>query len=110
MSTNYNFSITKGCSFIQYLSPVDDFGVAINLSGYSFRGNVKNYYSDTGYIYSLNGITVPQSGILIISGSSISTSGLLCGSFIYDSELYTGDYCTKAFFGNFDIYSTTTNF
>lgn len=106
----YNFSITRGCSFLVYLNIQNSDSSYVNLSGYSARGKVKAQPGDTGYIYDLNPqIIEPKiSGLLMFSGSAYSTSGLACGQFLYDAEIYIGDYALKVLNGDFIVYSSTS--
>lgn len=105
----YNFNVTQGCSILTYLTVTDSLNNPINLSGYQIRGLVNNFYSDTGFLYNLNPqISNAMSGIIMISGSASSTTGLVVGSYNYDVETYNGDYALKVLRGDFNVFPSTS--
>ncbi len=110
MANTYDFNITQGCSFLAYLNCQNSDGSYINLSGFSARGLVKNQYADTGYLYNLNPQPIEPmvSGIIMVSGSSSSTSGFLAGEFSYDIEIYNGNCALKVLYGDFSVNPSTS--
>ena len=107
--SSYNFNITVGTSFINYLNINNSDGSFVNLSGFSCRGGVRNNYSDTGYLYNLNPTVSAWSGVVMVSGGASTTSNLPCGSFYYDIEIFnSGDYALKVLNGDFNIFPSTS--
>ena len=107
---SYNYNITAGCSFLTYLNVQNSDGSYVNTSGFSARALVISQFSDTGIIYNLNPQLIqPQvSGLIMFSGSAISTQNLPVGSFFYDCELYNGDFSIKVLNGDFNISPSTS--
>src|SRR5260221_9507835 len=110
MSNSYDFNITKGCSFSVTLNAQNSDGSYINLSGYSARGYVKNFYNSTGVILNLNPTPVApfESGQILVAGTAQSTASLFEGSFLYDIEIYSSTYGLKILNGNFNIFPSTS--
>ncbi len=106
----YDIKITQSTSFLVYLTCQESDGSYINLSGYSARGKVKHEYGCSNYLYDLNPQPIApfESGIVMVSGSATSTSGLACGSFLYDIEIYQSDFALKVLDGDFIVYPSTS--
>lgn len=109
MSISYNFDITQGCSFLVYLNASNPDGTAINLSGYSARGIVRDQYSDVKNLFNLNPTPIEpfSSGVLLISGSAQDTQNLPVGEFLYDIEITSSTYGLKIAQGNFVVNPST---
>ena len=106
MSSTYNISATQGNTLLLTLFANDATGAPINLNGYAARGYVKYRYSDTGYLIDLNPVIVApyENGMVSISGDANVLAGTPVGSFVYDLEVYNGDYVIKFLKGYFDLY------
>lgn len=109
-SSNYDFSIIQGSSFSVNLSINNADGTKMNLSGFSGRALVKNKYSDTGYLLDLKPIIDSSyvSGLVTISGSGNATASLPAGRFLYDLEIFKGEYILKPIRGYFNIEAECT--
>jgi hypothetical protein len=98
MASTFDINITKGSDFSLRLNAENDDGSAINLSGYTVRGYVKQKYSDTGSLLNLNPTGVLglyQSGIIDINIQSDITAPLPVTQGIYDVELASGTSVRK---------------
>jgi hypothetical protein len=104
----YNFNLTAGDSILTYLNCYNSDGSFINLSGYSLTGVVKNNFGDTGYIYNLNPQIAAWSGVIMVSGSSVSTQSLIPGSYSYDIQIFNNQgYSLKVLNGDFNLFPSS---
>jgi hypothetical protein len=89
----YNLQICQGSTFSIRTFATNSNGTYINLSGYSARGQVRSRFSDSGILLNLNPTvdTSYISGIVNISISGSQTTGINCGVFPYDCEIYNID-------------------
>lgn len=110
MANIYNISIEQGSSFNLNLVAKKSNGEALNLNGYNARGGIRYGYSSTGYLLDLGPtISVPSSGIINVSLTSVETSTLPVTKAVYDIEVYdNNDYTFKAIRGYVDVVPEVT--
>lgn len=110
MASTYDFNIIAGSSFSTSLVINNADGTKMNLSGFSGRALVKNKYSDTGYLLDLKPVIDNSyvSGLVTISGSGNATASLPAGRFLYDLEIFKGEYILKPIRGSFYVEPEST--
>jgi hypothetical protein len=110
MSSTYNISAVQGSTLLLSLTANDSNGSPIDLNGYSARGYVKYRYSDTGSLLDLSPVVTPPygSGIITLSGNSVALANMPVGTFVYDLEVYAGDYVVKFLKGYFYLFPEST--
>jgi len=91
MSDKYNFNLIAGSSanFVLYATNSDS--TYINLSGFSCRGQVRYSYSSPTVLFNLPATIDPSyiSGRVNISITGNSTTGIPCGTYVHDLEIFT---------------------
>jgi hypothetical protein len=113
MATFYNITGYQG-DFLQLtLNLKDSNGSAVNLSGYSVRGQVRASYGSTGVLLDLNPtITNLPSGTISISINSYISQSLPVSDHLYDIERYPSGILTgnsiKLMRGKFSILPEVT--
>jgi len=107
MANSFDICIEQGASLNISLVASDSSGNAMNLSGYSVRGQVKYSFGSTGIILNLSPKVDTSfiSGIINISVPPENTSGLPITKAVYDIEAFnSGDYCFKVIKGYANIF------
>jgi hypothetical protein len=90
MVTFYNITGYQGDHLQLTLNLKDSNGVAVDLSGYGVRGQVRASYGSTGVLLDLNPTISGNgsSGIALINIDSYISADLPVGDHIYDIERY----------------------
>ena len=103
----YNFEIEQGATFSRTFTWKDDAGVAINITGYTARLQIRTAFESSSTILSLtssSGITLGGSaGTIVVSVSATDTAALDPGSYVYDLELVNGATVTRLLAGYVEI-------
>lgn len=113
MASYYNITGYQGDYIQLTLNIQDSSGIAINLSGYEVRGQVRASYGSTGVLLNLNPtITNDLSGIVAVSIDSDISEDLPVGEHVYDIERYPSGIATgnsiKLLKGKFSILPEVT--
>lgn len=107
MANPFDITIVQGASLKLSLIASDSSGNAINLSGFSLKGQVKSNFGCTGILLDLQPVVDPSfvSGIINISVPPENTTGLPVTKGVYDiSAFNSGDYAFKAAWGYANIF------
>ena len=105
MATSYDLNITQGSTFNVRLTTKDSNGSALNLSGYSVSGYIRNKYSDNTYLLDMDPTIVSGhaaahdpndplktdaiwSGLIDVNIAATGTAALPINQSIYDIEVY----------------------
>lgn len=91
---NYNIEeLFPGQSYSLTFRAETSSGIPINLSGYNIYSSIRERFSSSTGISSFNSnIVTPSSGVCTISLTSLQTSGLAAGVYIY--SVYTKNSST----------------
>ena len=89
-AATYNFEIEQGSTFNRTLTFKQSSGVAMDLTGYGIRGQMRRYPNSTVIIasFTLNISAPPTNGIVSWSLTSVQTTAIKTGNYVYDIELY----------------------
>lgn len=116
MPTNYDLNITRGSDFSVRLSVKDSVGNPYNLSGYQTSGVVKYRYSDSNSFINLSPVIVSgvagafyASGLIDLSVSGTTTTGVPITQGVYDVEIYSGSFHEKVVYGKVNILPEVTS-
>jgi len=91
----YNFSIKQGSSFTKNLTWEDDDGVAINLTGYKGKMQIRRDYDDLIYLTLTTEnsriVITPAEGKIKLQLTKSDTQSLDFSKAIYDLDIYNDD-------------------
>ena len=120
----YNLLIEQGATFEVELQYKDSNGVAVDLSGYSGRLQIRpSIGSPTAYLClssslnadgtglnfsGSNGSTPPTSGSIGVYISAITSSMLTFNTGVYDLEIQSGSFVTRLLQGNVQLSKEVT--
>ena len=113
MATFYNITGYQGDYIQLTLNLKDSSGIALNLSGYEVRGQVRSSYGSTGVLLDLNPtITSLLSGTMAININSYISADIPISDHVYDIERYPSGILTgnsiKLMRGKFTILPEVT--
>jgi hypothetical protein len=113
MATFYNITGYQGDYIQLTLNLKDSSGIALNLSGYEVRGQVRSSYGSTGVLLDLNPtITNVLSGTMAININSYISADIPISDHVYDIERYPSGILTgnsiKLMRGKFSILPEVT--
>lgn len=86
MAIKANLTIDQGTSFTTTLNLTDSDDIPINLSNYTYAGQIRKHYtSSNSTSFSISG--GGNTGILTLSLSANTTANLIAGRYVYDVEI-----------------------
>lgn len=97
MATTANLNIIQGATFSARVAVKDSAGSAINLSGYTTRGNARSTFGSTGTLIDLDPDVVSgsspdylgtASGLIDINLTAVETAALPVTIGVYDVEMF----------------------
>lgn len=86
MATKANIVVDQGTTFTTSIYLTDDDGVAIDLSGYTGRSQIRKHYTSSNSVSFTVTLTANQ-GIVTLDLTSTQTSALTAGRYMYDVEV-----------------------
>jgi len=88
---NSTITVKQGDTYSLRIYAKDCLGTALDLTNYSARGQVRERYSSTGILLTLNPTVHASyvSGIVDLSIPSSGTAALPISQFVWDIEVYT---------------------
>lgn len=87
MSTKSNLQIDQGSDFVRTMTVVDNNNIPVNLTNYTFRGQMrKSYTANTSIDFTIVPISA-ATGTLSMSLSNANTSTLSINNYVYDVEI-----------------------
>ena len=94
MAARYNYTVDQGSDFT-FTYTLNSGGVAVDLSGSTFKMDVRTKYKDTALVFQLTDgsgidITNAASGILVITFTDTQTKLLTEKNYYYDIEQTDG--------------------
>ena len=86
MATKANIVVDQGTTFTTSIYMTDDDGVAIDLSGYTGRSQIRKHYTSSNSLSFTVTLTANQ-GMVTLDLTSTQTSALTAGRYVYDVEV-----------------------
>ena len=86
MATKANIVVDQGTTFTTSIYLTDDDGVAIDLSGYTGRSQIRKHYTSSNSLSFTVTLTANQ-GMVTLDLTSTQTSALTAGRYVYDVEV-----------------------
>jgi len=104
MAIYANLTADQGSSFTATVNITDSEGNGLDISGYTYRGQIrKTYTSSTAVNFSVTA-TLPSSGEVRLDLTSSQTGGMRAGRYVYDVEIISsGGEVTRVLEGQFEI-------
>ena len=110
----YNFFMDQGATWsleIQILEPDDD---PLNLTGFSAAMQMRSDFGTEPAYLTLespsSGIVItPAEGKLLLTATSTQTLALPAGFYLYDIEIYSGNFVQRVLQGTVTVNSEVTN-
>jgi hypothetical protein len=87
MATIKNLVIDQGTTFSLSITVSDANGNVLNLTGFTYRAQLRKSYGATSYTAFTVTATDPADGEITISLTATQTSGLKAGRYVYDIEI-----------------------
>lgn len=87
MAIKANLVIDQGTTFASSIELLDENDEAINVTGYTARGQIRKHYTSTNAV---SFTTTLSNGSLIISLTANQTANIVSGRYVYDLELVDG--------------------
>lgn len=108
MAGVHNLTCEQGATFQRVITYQGSDGVAVNLTGYTARMQVRTDHESATVLLSLTtengGITLGgAAGTVTLLGTATQTAALEAGEHVYDLELVTGSVVTRLIQGCFVV-------
>jgi hypothetical protein len=104
MAIYANLTVDQGSSFESTIDITDSENNPVNLTGYTFRGQIrKTYASTTSVSFTITSIS-PTSGSINLVLSATQTSGIKAGRYLYDVEIISAtNIVTRVIEGQIEV-------
>jgi hypothetical protein len=103
MAAKYNIIVDQGSDYDLSVNLTND-GVAIDLTGYAIRGQIRPTITSATLSASFTGTTVlASSGQFLISLTAATTTAMSPGLYYYDVEIYKSPYVTRLLEGTLTV-------
>jgi hypothetical protein len=104
MAIYANLTVDQGSSFESTIDITDNENNPVNLTGYTFRGQIrKTYTSTTSVSFTITSIS-PASGSIQLALSAEQTSGIKAGRYLYDVEIISStNIVTRVIEGQIEV-------
>lgn len=99
MATVRHLVIDQGTTFSLTLTVADSNGNALNLTGYTLRGQLRKSYGSTSYTSFTTSSGDLSGGELTIALTATQTSALRAGRYVYDIEIDNAGEVTRVLEG-----------
>jgi hypothetical protein len=84
MALKANLVVDQGTTFATSIEILDQNDEAIDVTGYTARGQLRKHYSSTNSVSFTTGLS---NGTLVISLTANQTANIVAGRYVYDVEL-----------------------
>jgi len=88
MATKANLVIDQGTTFSTSLNLQDEYGLPLDLSGYTANSQMRKWYTSSNA--SATFTTGVANGVITLSLTANQTSNLTSGRYVYDVEINSG--------------------
>ena len=98
----YSFKVECGTDFSLALIYQNSSGVAIDVSGYTAKMDIRSAVggSSVATLANGSGITLGSNGAITVALTDAQTTAIAAGRYVYDLELTTGSTTTRLIEGN----------
>lgn len=87
MAIYANLTVDQGSSFESTIDITDSENNPVNLTGYTFRGQIRKTYASTTSVSFTITSSTPIGGSIKLVLSAAQTSGITAGRYLYDVEI-----------------------
>jgi hypothetical protein len=84
MALKANLVVDQGTTFASSIELLDQNDEAVNVTGYTARGQIRKHFSSTNAVSFTTGLS---NGSLVISLTANQTANIISGRYVYDVEL-----------------------
>jgi hypothetical protein len=84
MALKANLVVDQGTTFASLIELLDQNDEAVNVTGYTARGQIRKHFSSTNAVSFTTGLS---NGSLVISLTANQTANIISGRYVYDVEL-----------------------
>lgn len=84
MALKANLVVDQGTTFASSIEILDQNDEAIDVTGYTARGQIRKHFSSTNSVSFTTGLS---NGSLVISLTANQTANIISGRYVYDVEL-----------------------
>lgn len=84
MALKANLVVDQGTTFASSIELLDQNDEAVDVTGYSARGQIRKHFSSTNSVSFTTGLS---NGSLVISLTANQTANIISGRYVYDVEL-----------------------
>jgi len=104
MASVANLKIDQGATWAMTIDIIDETDSALNLTGYSARGQFRKHYaSSTGTSFTA-ALEIPNSnGQITISLTGVQTAAIIPGRYVYDVEIEINSVITRVLEGQITV-------
>lgn len=104
MAIYANLTVDQGSDFSSTVSVVDSLNQSLDLTGYTFRGQVRKTYTSTTAVDFTLFSNAPITGDISLSLSSSQTADMKAGRYHYDIEIVSsGGTVTRVLEGQLEV-------
>ena len=104
MAIYANLTVDQGSSFESTIDITDSENNPVNLTGYTFRGQIRKTYASTTSVSFTITSTTPTGGSINLVLSAAQTSGIKAGRYLYDVEIISStNIVTRVIEGQIEV-------
>jgi len=108
MAAKHSLTIWQGSTFIQEVVVKNSSNSAIDLAGYTGRGQLRENYDSTEFVDFTVDVSAPATGVVTISLTAVETAEIKPGRYVYDIELVDGAIVHRIVQGTVTVYPEVT--
>jgi hypothetical protein len=104
MAIYANLTVDQGSSFESTIDITDSENNPVNLTGYTFRGQIRKTYASTTSVSFTITSSTPTGGSIKLVLSAEQTSGIKAGRYLYDVEIISStNIVTRVIEGQIEV-------
>jgi hypothetical protein len=104
MAIYANLTVDQGSSFESTIDITDSENNPVNLTGYTFRGQIRKTYASTTSVSFTIASSTPTGGSINLVLSATQTSGIKAGRYLYDVEIISStNIVTRVIEGQIEV-------
>lgn len=103
MAIYANLTVDQGSDFSSVVTVTDSDGVLVDLTNYTYRGQVRRTYASSTAVDFVITANTPTNGQLTITLTSAQTAAMKAGRYVYDVEIESGNVTTRVVEGQLEV-------